>query len=260
MTTARSELYHRSGDDDRARPWALFLDLDGTLVDIADRPDAVRAEAALPSVLEGLRENLDGALALVSGRSLAALDLILAPFRGDAAGIHGTEWRYRGEHHLVPAEFDDALRSVVCELRAELGDIDGVIVEDKRGSVAVHWRMAPRHEDNVRAAVTRCLDRLGRGFRCQSGKAVLEILPAGADKGRAVSHFLTLQPYCGRRPIYAGDDLTDEAAFAVVQAAGGVSIRIGCQRHAATDLCMDDPREFRRWLTQWATTGSIPLH
>ena len=260
MGDARSQKVSRSVDHDDNRRWALFLDFDGTLVDIAERPDAVCIDPILPAVLAQLRNGLDGALALVSGRPVATLDLLLAPFNSDAAGIHGGEWRYRGEYHRVCSEMDDGLRGVVHDLRAAARQLDDVIVEDKGASVAVHWRLAPHHEQAVRDVVATCFARLGSAFRCQSGKAVLEILPVFADKGRAVSRFLPLHPYRDRCPIYAGDDLTDETAFAVVQAAGGLAIRIGRQSYAPTDLCLDTPKAFRRWLMQWANTGSIPHH
>ena len=204
MGDARSQKVSRSVDHDDNRRWALFLDFDGTLVDIAERPDAVCIDPILPAVLAQLRNGLDGALALVSGRPVATLDLLLAPFNSDAAGIHGGEWRYRGEYHRVCSEMDDGLRGVVHDLRAAARQLDDVIVEDKGASVAVHWRLAPHHEQAVRDVVATCFARLGSAFRCQSGKAVLEILPVFADKGRAVSRFLPLHPYRDRCPHLRG--------------------------------------------------------
>ena len=236
--------------------WALFLDFDGTLVDIVERPDAVVADPALPPLLEALRAVLGGALAVVSGRPVAFLDEKLTPFRGDAAGLHGIERRVAGVLHPCRPEEHPALRRGVGTLQSLFEREEGVIIEDKGCSVAVHWRLVPEREEEVVEAVVALGRDLGEGYRIQYGKAVAELLPAASGKGPVIERFLQDVPYRGRRPLFVGDDLTDENGFAVVNRLGGLAIRIGDGETIAR-YRLSSPAALRQELERWVRDGGI---
>lgn len=232
---------------------ALFLDFDGTLVDLAPRPDAVRVEQGLAEAMEAVRALLGGALAIVTGRSVAAVDAFFAPHRFDVAGLHGGELRICGR--TVRAEpASPAFRREVAGLAAAAG---GLVIEDKGTTVALHWRLSPDLQPYAEALASKALDRLGGAWRLQTGKAVVEILPAAAGKGRAIATLLQHEPYRGRIPVFVGDDDTDEHGFAEVLAAGGLAIRVG-EGATIAPLRLTGPHELRARLVQWARTGVCP--
>jgi trehalose 6-phosphate phosphatase len=237
---------------------ALFLDFDGTLVDIAERPDAVAAEPGLVAALASLRDRLGGALAIVSGRSIAFLDRHLGEGAFDAAGLHGLERRLGGAYQGCRPEDHPALRAGVADLQGLFADDPRIIIEDKGCSVAVHWRLAPERLSDARGAAGALAERLGAAYRIQYGKAVAEILPAGAGKGHVIASFLDGAPYRTRRPIFIGDDLTDEHGFQAVNARGGVSVRIGPGETVAS-VRLAAPADLRRMLRDWAAGGANPF-
>lgn len=231
---------------------ALFLDVDGCLLEFADDPSSVRADASLLASLEAASRRLGGALALVSGRSVASLDSIFAPSLFAAAGLHGLERRdHPGGQAMGEVEQAalDATRwsDVVAEARARLAGHAGARVEDKGRTLALHWRAAPPAEDASRGFAAWALPRLP-GYVLQPGSNVLELRPAGADKGAAIAAFLGLPPFAGRRPVFAGDDLTDEHGFALVNARAGISIVVGDRRPTQARHGLADPAALRRWL------------
>lgn len=205
--------------------WAFFLDVDGTLVAIAETPEAVRVEPALPPLLQRLAGANDGALALVSGRSLASIDALFAPLRLPAAGLHGWE-RRRGDGTLAPASEPTAilapLRPVLLAFAATR---PGLLVEDKGGSLALHYRLAP-HYAAIVCQRAREIAAAEPQLRLIEGRKVVEFVPCGSDKGAAIADFLAEPPFAGRVPVYAGDDTTDEDGFAAVNRLGGLSIKV----------------------------------
>jgi len=231
--------------------WALFLDFDGTLVDIAPRPDAVRVEPSLLPVLDTLRQRLGGALAIVSGRPITVLDQFLAPHRFDAAGLHGLE--HRLAENLFPCRPEDhpGLRDGIERLKTQFPAETGIIIEDKLCSVGIHWRLAPLLADRAREAAQSLAGELGSDYRIQFGKAVAEILPAASGKGRIIEKFLAQPPYAGRLPVFIGDDLTDENGFEVVNARGGLSVRVG-EGATIAHYRIASPAKLRQCLTEWA--------
>lgn len=237
---------------------ALFLDFDGTLVDIVERPDAVTVDPALPDVLLRLQERLGGALAIVSGRPIAFLDPHFAPHRFDIAGLHGLEHRIGGQLFLCDPDDHPALRELVGRLTDSVAQKPGVLIEDKGCSVAIHWRLAPQEKDFALATARAAIEALGGEYRVQYGKAVAEILPAAAGKGKVIERFLHQAPYAGRRPIFAGDDLTDENGFKTVNAHDGLSIRIG-EGETIARLRLGAPSALRHALSAWASEGSLPF-
>jgi trehalose 6-phosphate phosphatase len=242
-------------DGDGGR-WALFLDFDGTLVEIADRPDAVVVPADLGGTLQALKDRLGGAMAIVTGRSIAVIDDFLTPDRFDVAGLHGAEYRLAdGLFPCRPEEHPD-LRQAIEELEERFADEPGVLIEDKGCSVALHWRLAPEAGDLAADTIREMAAALGSGYRLQLGKAVAEVLPARATKGGIIQHFLTQAPYHNRRPIFIGDDLTDEQAFEAVDSLEGISIRIGPGPTRAR-YRVGTPPALRTLLGRWANMPSI---
>lgn len=239
--------------------FALYLDFDGTLVEIAPRPDLVVVDPGLAPALLRLRDRLGGALAIVTGRPIGVIDDFLAPARFDVAGLHGVERRVDGMVSGGGAEDHPALRARIPALHAAVRGLDAVLIEDKGASVAVHWRLAtPVDAAMAQAAVVAAAADLGDAYRLQLGKAVGEIVPASATKGHAIRAFALAAPYAGRRAVFFGDDLTDEKAFAVVNAEGGVSVRIGASETIATRR-LADPQDVRRLLYAWADGAPIDL-
>jgi trehalose 6-phosphate phosphatase len=230
-----------------ARGWAMFLDIDGTLLEHVERPDAVRADAALGKLLAALEEVTGGAIALISGRPVAVLDTLFAPLRLPAAGQHGIERRdARGtvHRHMFPLE---PLRNAARQLGEFAAGHAGLLLEDKGHSLALHYRLAPELAAVAREAVTRALALLGPKFELQSGKLVFEIKPGGRDKGTAIEEFMAEAPFAGRLPVFVGDDATDEYGFAIVNRAGGHSIKVGPGVSIAR-WRLADAAAVRRWL------------
>lgn len=256
MTQANEQvrvLDDSSAVDSTGSSWALFLDFDGTLVELAARPDSVVVDPDLSRTLVRLAGCLGGALAIVSGRPIATIDHYLGP-HFDVAGLHGAERRVGGV--MRPGQTPDrgGLRRALDVLRRLARDEPRLVVEDKRLSVAFHWRLVPALEALALSTVDRALAAAGAGYRLQHGHAVAEIVPSHVSKGGAVDEFLTLKPYAGRRPVFFGDDLTDEAAFAAVNRHGGVSVKIG-EGPTAAGVRLATPEALRRCLTDWAAAG-----
>lgn len=254
----REALLKQSVPDNLDDECALFLDFDGTLVDIAEHPDAVTVDPALPDVLRRLQERLGGALAIISGRPIGFLDGRFAPYSFDAAGLHGLEHRIGGRLFLCDPDDHPQLRAMVGRLGQILAQKPGLIVEDKGCSAAIHWRLAPHEKEFALATAHAAVEALGSDYRIQHGKAVAEILPSAAGKGKVIEKFLQQSPYRGRRPIFVGDDLTDEHAFKTVNAHGGLSIRIGGGETVARER-LGTPEELRYCLSEWAADGSLPF-
>ena len=242
----------------RARPpapaddWALFLDVDGCLLDLAAHPDEVTVPPRLRDALATLAGRLDGALALVSGRSLAGLDALFAPLRLPAAGLHGLEWRAGASIREAPAS-PPALASIQAEAMAIAADYPGAVVEDKGAAIGLHWRSAPTAMEALCGFAEAALPRLP-GFRLQHGHSVVELRPAGGDKGMAIAALMREPPFHGRTPVFAGDDITDESGFAVVNAQGGISILVGGREPSAAHFGLPAPKAVRRWLNEGIRT------
>lgn len=261
MKTVRTMKTHATDTLPRPAPgdrWALFLDFDGTLVDIAPTPDAVVVPSRLGETLQTLYAALDGALAIVSGRRIADIDAYLAPLRLPAVGQHGIERRPGpGAPVEVSGGHEAALDSVRREFSRFADSRTGVFVEDKGQSFSVHYRQAPDAGPEVEALARRLIDTDGQ-IRTVSGKMVLDFKSAAADKGRAVEAFLDAAPFAGRTPVFAGDDVTDEDGFAAANARGGHSIRIGAAESGSADTAArwtcPDTAVFAAWLERLAET------
>ncbi|MDB6087104.1 MAG: hypothetical protein JWN43_4985 [Gammaproteobacteria bacterium] len=236
--------------------WCLFLDVDGTLIEFAETPFDTTASDELKALLKDVAERLGGALALVSGRSVEYLDALFAPLRFPAAGLHGVE-RRKASGAMHGASFQDTqLDRARTALALLVQEHVGTLLEDKGRTIAIHFRMAPQFEPELRQAVTAIAALLGPSYQVQSGSMMLEIKPRGFNKGGAVKAFMQEAPFSGRTPVYAGDDLTDIDAFRVVDDSGGISIAVGDRVQGQCRL--EDPAAVRQWLTGIA--GMVDSH
>lgn len=227
---------------------ALFLDFDGTLVDIAPRPGEVIVDPRLVTTLQLLHDHLGGALAIVSGREIAGLDTFLAPLILPAAGAHGAAMRSADGTLTAIAPPDLFLVSRAAQRLAALHP--QLIVEQKAAALALHYRQAPELESLCLETLTEAVSRTP-GTELMRGKLVFEVKPAGVSKGRAVTGFMAAAPFAGRVPMFAGDDVTDEDGFAAVQQIGGYGLKIGEGPSQARHRCAS-PADFRRWLEESA--------
>jgi trehalose 6-phosphate phosphatase len=241
----------RSAQPPLARPdWAFFLDVDGTLLDIAASPSEVRAGSEVIANLAALQHACNGALALLSGRRIADLDRIFWPLRLPAAGVHGLE-RRRCDGSIEIAE-DDAVDALRPSLAAFAAREPGVVLEDKGVALALHYRSVPERGVAVRN-FARSLDHASAGLRRIEGKMVVEFHSNRSDKGRAVDAFMAEAPFRGRRPSFAGDDVTDEDAFRAVARRGGVTLRIGASAASAASAArwhLPSVAALHAWLQQ----------
>jgi trehalose 6-phosphate phosphatase len=229
---------------------ALFLDVDGTLLEIAPCPDLVRVPRGLPALLADLAALRGGALALVSGRSLAQLDRLFPAWRGAAAGLHGIE-RRQAEGRLVCTD-DDAALAALDGLRAPLAGLaqaqPGLFFEDKGRTLALHYRGRPQAEAEIRAFAESLLRAAGPALRLIAGKRVVEFQPRTAGKGEAIAAFLAEPPFRGRHPVFLGDDTTDEDGFAEINRQGGLSVRVGRPAATAARCGLASVSAAQRWL------------
>lgn len=210
----------------RPQDYALFLDIDGTLIDLAETPEAITVPPDLPHHLEALSQHMGGALALVTGRSLEFADTLFAPLTLPIAGLHGAERRC-ADGSIDGVTADRAFTTLKRSLERVTSDWKGILIEDKGAAVAAHYRQAPEWQASLEAVMRSALEEAGPDYALQRGKMVIEIRPSRASKGAAVRAFLSESPFSGRIPITIGDDLTDEAMFKVANEAGGLSIRVG---------------------------------
>jgi trehalose 6-phosphate phosphatase len=224
----------------------LLLDFDGTLVELVERPDAVVVDDALIALLRHLVGTFAGRFALVSGRSVAQIE----GFLGDAVpglaivGSHGAEVQLPGVRVTPdrPAALDAAERA----FSAAFADEQGVVIEVKSLGVAVHYRMAPACADEAQRLAARFVGT--NGVVLQTGKMMVELRAGGHDKGSGIAALLEHAPFAGTRPIFAGDDVTDEAGLAVVAEMGGIGVLVGPQRETAAAYRLDDVAAVRGWL------------
>ena len=223
---------------------ALFLDFDGTLAELAPRPDAVHIAPGLVATLAELRARLDGALAIVTGRPEADIDAFLAPLTLPLASEHGA--RYRLHNHTVPAAPPPDLAPVLAAAQALATHHPDLLVEAKCASIALHYRLAPHLEALCHDVLVVAM-RPVEGVELMRGKFVFEVKPRGVHKGQAILDFMAQPPFAGRIPVFAGDDVTDEAGFAAVQALHGWGIKVGEGPTTAPHRC-PTPQALRAWL------------
>jgi trehalose 6-phosphate phosphatase len=236
---------------------AVLLDVDGTLLDIAPTPDAVIVPASLRRTLSAVSERVGGALALVSGRTVADLDGIFAPLRLPAIGGHGAEMRLGATNAPLVRQtgpLDPRFKSAIW---AAAERHPGVIVEDKGYSMALHFRSAPKQG----LSLVHDVEQVHRDWPQQAiellkGKAVIEVKQTGFNKGSAVRELMRQQPFVGRRPIFVGDDITDEDAFAVMREFGGQAISVGRKLPGVSEV-IASPADVRQWLERLSESAVV---
>lgn len=226
---------------------ALFLDFDGTLVDLAETPNSIKVPAGLPALIGRLAERLDGRVAIVSGRSLSDLAQYLSCAGVSFSGSHGLELRLPDGTSRAPAP-PGTLKRARSEVMAFAATREGLIVEDKPAGVALHYRQAPAAEDEVASFMSALSE--SSGLSLQLGKMVAELRPEGAHKGDAV-HTLMGEPlFAGARPVFVGDDLTDEHGFEAAADLGGAGVLVGPPRTTAAHFSLGGVADVMRWLEQ----------
>jgi trehalose 6-phosphate phosphatase len=228
--------------------WALFLDIDGTLLDIAPAPEAVVVPPSLPYALAAAAEALGGALALVSGRPIAWIDRVFAPLCLPTAGQHGAEIRLAGDKPVQVIVKVPNLAPVRLRAAAIAAALPGVLLEEKTFGVALHYRSVPQAATELRSRMKRLVLELGDRFELLSGKMVLEIRSAMAWKERAVEAFMEVPPFAGRIPVFIGDDTTDHDAFRAARRRGGHAVQVGPGPEGIADWRVDGPWTVRDWL------------
>lgn len=228
---------------------ALFLDFDGTLTELAETPDAIEVAPDLGPLLGRLRDRLQGRIAIVSGRSLADLERHVPASDIAFSGSHGLEMRL-SSGTMLPLQAPAGLEEVRERVRAFADDRNGLLVEEKPVGVALHYRLAPAEARRV-ADFMETLARQ-QSLVVQHGQMVVELRPAGADKGDAVRALMREAEFAGTSPVFVGDDLTDEHAFGAVAEMGGAGVLVGPERPTAARYRLPSVAAVAAWLEAWA--------
>lgn len=222
---------------------SLFLDFDGTLVEIAPRPDAVAVDAPLRQLVARLVARFDGRVAIVSGRGAAEIDALFGGLDCPIVGSHGAE--LRGVADAVAPDRPAALDDVAVQFNALAETLAGLVVEIKPLGVGLHYRGVPDAEGACRALAEELA--ASTGLTLQRGKMVFELRAPG-DKGRAIAALMVAMPFAGSRPVFLGDDLTDEPGFATVARLGGAGVLVGPARATEAVYRLPDVAAALRWL------------
>ena len=229
------------------RDWALFLDVDGTLLEFAETPDQVEVPHDLNDILGALHGFLGGAVALVSGRPIADLDRLFAPLRLPAAGQHGAELRAVTRGEIVKTPPPPGLAKVIAGLRRFAASRPGILVEDKNASVAIHYKRAPQYREEV-GEFTRAIAAGDEAMEVLEAVMAFDVKPRSVNKGRAVAWFMHRPPFSGRVPVFVGDDRTDEDGFAAVAERAGHAVQVGAARPRVAASHIPAPAGVRQWL------------
>lgn len=254
MSSTLPRAHSRDHLPEQAPGWAFFLDVDGTLLEIKEHPELARPTPRIKSIVQHLQLVTQGAVALISGRSIETLDEIFLPLVLPAAGLHGLQRRdARGHLHTetIAGKSLDHTRQILQEFCRRY---PGTLLEDKGMAIAVHYRNAPAAEGPARSVVHQALEELGRGFEMKSGKMVFEIRPAGDNKGSAIADFMREAPFQGRLPVFIGDDVTDEDGFDMVNHMGGYSIRVGDHGKSNARYRIPNVEMVLHWLEEYHYT------
>lgn len=233
--------------------WALFLDVDGTLLEVAEMPQRVHVSDRIKQLLVALTVRFDGAVALISGRTLDDVDRLFSPLRFCVAGLRGCE--YRESSGCVTRAPPPAERLIAAreKLQALICGHKNLHFEDKRSGLAVHFRLAPELKDEVHRAVLAACDGLGAQFAVEAGPHSVEISPSSCTTATAISLFMRRAPFAQRIPVFVGNDATDESGFDVVNGLGGLSIKVGAAESTAAHYRLSCVGEVVDWLESVTT-------
>jgi trehalose 6-phosphate phosphatase len=231
------------------RSCALFLDVDGTLLDLAVTPKSVRVPEGLIAILQRLNLAFDGAVGIITGRLISEVDLLLAPVRLPASGVHGAELRKTPDREIervtavLPPDVVQSMRKLALK-------IPGVIAEPKGPGLAIHYRLAPHAEAEILAVLEDALDKHAGAFELLPGKRLFEVVPSGLSKGTALAALSALPAFRDRTPIMIGDDVGDEAAFAAAEGLHGYSLRVAGEYYDEDIADFAGPSSVINWLDQ----------
>ena len=233
--------------------WALFLDLDDSLIDLALEPDAVVVPKRLLAALLSIKSTSGGALAIVSDRTVRAIDQILSPGTFDVAGKSGRELRIGKARFCFGLSRSEQIGSAVLRLQRLTHIHSGCLIESKQSGLTVHWRLAPHLEQVVLDHALELASELGWDFRIQRDKRFVELHPVATGKAQAISMMMPHEPYRGRTPIFVGGNFTDEPVLRLVRALGGYSIQVGAALSDA-DYTLKDATAANSWLLALSRT------
>jgi trehalose 6-phosphate phosphatase len=231
-------------DPDR---WALFMDIDGTLLGVAPTPDAVTVPAGLGQLLDSVVRGLGGAAAILTGRRIADADRLLAPLKLIASGVHGTELRSERGGPIdtlaqpIPADVIEAMNKI-----SRIAS--GILVEQKGSGVAVHYRNAPLARQALETELAAIVAASSYELVLRQGRKVLEAVPSGYSKGTALETLIARPPFEGRQPVMVGDDVGDESAFDVAERLGGLALRVAGEHYDRGAADFDGVGSVRIWL------------
>jgi trehalose 6-phosphate phosphatase len=243
-----------------SRDWALFLDIDGTILELAETPREVVVTPQIRKLMLNLDTVTRGAFALVSGRSLSDIDALFGNAGLSVAGLHGMECRtgYDGVTHVqsVDAALMESFRG---RLRVFIDQHPGLMLEDKKLSIAIHFRQASQLQAEVERILRDTIAGHDSVFHIQSGKMIAEIKPRASNKGLAIRRFMQTPPFRGRIPLFIGDDITDEDGFCAVNELGGISIKVG-QGPSCAGCCLGNPADVIEWLEAYLEFLANDVH
>jgi len=229
---------------------ALFLDIDGTLIEHHPHPEGVAVDEELRNLLVDAEAGLKGAVAFVTGRTVAMVDRLFGPMAMPVAGLYGLEHRLTRGGPIEAADEPEDVRAVAEALQAEFASAKGVYFERKGPVLAIHTRAAPEALQAVAQAAERVLPQLPEGYRVVLGHAGLEFMPVNALKSAAILRFMDIAPFKGRTPVFIGDDVSDESGFECVNKLGGVSIKVGKAGDTAARRRLPDVAAVRRFVRE----------
>jgi len=238
----------------RDEPVALFLDIDGTLLDVALTPSSVHVPPNLPDVLHALSKRLHGALAIVTGRPLHEADHLLQPAKFVGGGVHGGQMRFadNGVIETLTPKFSPAL---MADIRQIADVLPGIVCEDKGAGIALHYRLAPELHGSLMAMVETLVPKYPNQFSICEGRKVVELLPLGFSKGRALRKLASLPNFANKIPVMIGDDIADLDAFRAAEALGGYGLKVAGENFSEAESAFQGPSDVIDWLQKVAGSG-----
>ncbi len=234
-------------------PIALFLDIDGTLLDVALTPSSVHVPPVLPELLDALSAQFSGALAIITGRPLHEADRLLAPLQFVGAGVHGGQVRLSilEDIRILTSSFDPAL---YADIKKIVKDLPGVVFEDKGSGLALHYRLVPDMEKPLILVLEALLAKYPNQFAICGGRKVVEILPVGFSKGRALRKLASLKQFANRTPVMVGDDIADVDAFRAAEDLGGFGLKVAGENFSKEESSFQGPADVLEWLQKLSDT------